>query len=166
MLAINQTDLDPAGKAREQLWLPEIDCADGVVNDHAVQIMNLLVDIRIVRQHRGDELPERRVCAQKFNVRARLQAAVRRVKPDHDGLHAAGENDLRRLGVRDDVELSVFCRIARVDAAAHDDDARNLFCSLRRFLKRQRDVRQRSQRENFKSSRVFFCHLQNEICAA
>ena len=89
MLAINQTDLDPAGKAREQLWLPEIDRADGVVNDHAVQIMNLLVDIRIVRQHRGDKLPERRVCAQKPDICARLQAEICRVESNHDGFDAA-----------------------------------------------------------------------------
>ena len=47
MLAFFQTNGHPAGNAGKKRRLPEIDRADRVVDHHAVDVMDLLVNVRV-----------------------------------------------------------------------------------------------------------------------
>ena len=63
------------------------------------------------------------------------------VEAHHGQRLAAGEDDLRRLGVDERVELCVGARVAARGGAAHPDD---LLHRLRRVLEQRRDVGQRA----------------------
>ena len=104
---------------------------------------------RVVRQLRGDPAAERVPVARSAATRRPVQQRlVGHVQPDHRDRHAGAEHDVRRLGVRDDVELRRGGRVALPDRAAHQAQVGDLRRQVRVQAQQQRDVGERPDRRD------------------